>query len=153
MNILFNRNVKRLSPLACTAEIPDYIESVDTPEQNITLLNLIYAPDEVTGLPKGDIAMFLNEKANAQVKEFISMNLMKENSDSSQGLSFPQEYINKINKYVTDDDIAMYSRDANETPSEYAQRMERVISEQRLKSFYDRAEKTFKKAAELRNKL
>ena len=47
-------------------------------EENKTLLDVIYARDPETGLPTGDLAMFLNENTSLQVRQFISDNLHQE---------------------------------------------------------------------------
>lgn len=45
-------------------------------EQN-PLLEIIYAPDDVTGLPSSDIAVFMSPKTSPEVRQYIQQNLMQ----------------------------------------------------------------------------
>lgn len=103
----------------------------DTPEPAKQLLDMIYSRDKVTGLPVGDLAIFLNEKANPEVKAFIEQSLMKDNNNFGDGISIPQDMLNAARKVIGDDDIAFFGRAYGETPEEYAGRMNKFFDSQR----------------------
>lgn len=103
----------------------------DTPEPAKQLLDLIYSRDPVTGLPSGDLAMFLNEKANPEVKAFIESSLLKNNENLGDGLSIPQDMLNAARKVIGDDDIAFFSKATSESSTDYASRMNKFFDSQR----------------------
>lgn len=85
-----------------------------------SLLAVIYAPDERTGLPTGDLSYFVSDKVNPQVKEFILANLMNDVSSAANpaipdgmdsSLAFDlmrqkdesiDDYRNRLNQFATD---------------------------------------------------
>lgn len=79
-----------------------------------TLLSVIYAPDERTGLPTGDIQYFVSDKANPDVKQFILQNLMMDVS-SVKNVTNPSG--------LSDDALLELSRNSNETPEQYISRL------------------------------
>lgn len=79
--------------------------------QNI--LKEIFAVDERSGLPRGDIAYYLSADGNPQVKQWLMSNLLAARG-SSVGSSVDG---------VTDDMLEEFSRQPNETLSAYRQRV------------------------------
>lgn len=84
------------------------------PSMEKSLFEQIFTVDPVTGLPQGDLAIFMSENTSPEVKRFIEMNLHQPynvDGDTSgrQGL--------------TDDDVVTYMRESNETVRAYAARM------------------------------
>lgn len=62
---------------------------------SVLLLSQVFAVDPMTGLPRGDIAQFLSDKTNPEVKDFIQNTLMKK--VDTQTVPFDER--------ITDDDI------------------------------------------------
>ena len=93
---------------------------VPSPESQFDIiLNEIFSVDPVSGLPKGDIAYYLSENGNPQVREWIKNNLLQPRSvltgaDPSQ---------------VSDDLIVEFSRGVDETIESYAMRLSSIRSE------------------------
>lgn len=91
-------------------KVPEYVMS-DSDLQRV--LNEIFSVDEVSGLPKGDIAYFLSKDGNPQVKAWLESNLLspraKESGTSIDG--------------VTDDFIAEYARNDGESIADYSIRL------------------------------
>lgn len=122
-------------------EIPSDEKISEQPDVNKALMDLIYGVDENTGLPCGDISMFLSPRTNPEIKAFIDMNLMRDNSDGKSQVSIPNDVLNKMCTTITDDDIARFSRGGDESREDYALRIrnyldsekERVSSERRKK--------------------
>lgn len=109
----------------------------DLPEtkKNNPLMDLIFCPDE-NGFLDGDLSHFLNDKTNPEIKAFIESQLLLENSDSSSSsLSIPDDVLNKMKSTISDDDIAFFSRDHNETPEQYAYRVGKYLHEEKAKNF------------------
>lgn len=79
-----------------------------------SLFEQIFSVNPVTGLPQGDLAIYMSEKTSPEVKRFIEMNLHQPydvDGDTSgrQGL--------------TDDDVVAYMREMGESTHAYARRM------------------------------
>lgn len=100
--------------------IVEDVEQSKSPSDS--LLQLVYARDERTGLPIGDLQYLVSDKANPQVKEFILQNLM-------QDVSAAQNVAAKFN--LSDDDILALSRNLNESISDYAARLNSSIERDR----------------------
>lgn len=112
---------KRFHPVLLTERvIADKCEDVKDP--NLPLLNAIYAVDSSTGLPKGDLAIFMNDKANPEIRSYIQSYLLKENPnlDKSQ---VSNDIYNKFRTKLTDDDFAFFSRNHGESNEEYRDRI------------------------------
>lgn len=97
------------------------------------LLDLIFAPDD-RGALLGDIYHYLGENTNPEVRQFIEQQLLRENNGSSSSLSIPDDVLNKMKSTITDDDIAFFSRDHNETPEQYAYRVGKYFAEEKAKN-------------------
>lgn len=115
------------------------------------LLDMIYCIDPRTGMPKGDLAVFLNGDANPEIRDFIQKNLMMEMpTGDGQGLVMNDALRNSFTKNITDDDIAEFSRNANETSDEYAKRISEKCHDLRLS--YQRERETRRLRAKLSNR-
>lgn len=97
------------------------------------LLDLIFAPDE-RGALLGDISHYLGENTNPEVRQFIEQQLLRENNGSSSNMSIPDDVLNKMKSTITDDDIAFFSRDHNETAEQYAYRVGKYFAEEKAKN-------------------
>lgn len=118
---------------------------VDVKDTDSALFDAIYSTDPVSGLPNGDIAVFLSEKTNPQVRLFIEQKLMSPRSENP-GLSLEQEIINKFGA-MSDDDISYFSRNHGESPEEFQDRI-RLFMENQKKEISEK-----KKSAKLRKVL
>lgn len=117
---------------------------VETRSSKDELLDLIYGVDSVTGLPKGDLAQFLSDKTNPQLRLFIEQNLMNENV-SSNGLSLGNDVLNKFRSVITDDDLARFTRNHDESVEDYAARMSNELEEMRYQSWKKKHEQSIRK--------
>lgn len=94
----------------------DVVESQVNSTDN--LLTIVYAVDERTNLPTGDIQYLVSDKANPQVKQFILDNLMQDVKSCS----------NKPVPYDFDDDIMLeLSMRDGESVSDYVGRLNSSI--------------------------
>lgn len=93
---------------------------VSSPESQFDIiLNEIFSVDPVSGLPKGDIAYYLSENGNPQVREWIKNNLLQ-----------PRAVLTGADpSKVSDDLIAEFSRGVDETNEVYASRLASIRSE------------------------
>lgn len=94
----------------------------DVKDKNKQILDFIFGVDPITKHPIGDIAMYLSDKVNPEVRLFIESNLLKDMT-SNDGLSLDQDTLNAMNKNLTDDDIARFSRNHGESKEDYALRL------------------------------
>lgn len=92
------------------------VDKAVTPQDS--LLSIVYAEDERTHLPMGDLSYLVSDKANPQVKEFILSNLMND-------VSSAQNIAAKFN--LSDDDILALSRNKGESVQAYAERLNQSI--------------------------
>lgn len=112
------------------------------------LLDIIYAVDPRTGMPSGDLAVFMSKDANPEIRDFIQQNLMMEvPTAEGSGLVMSDALRNSFTKNITDDDIAEFSRNVGETSEDYAKRLSDKVHNMRLS--YQRERET----ARLRKKL
>lgn len=94
---------------------PDGIQKNDLDN----ILSEIFAPDPITGAPKGDIAYYLSPDGNPMIKNWLENNLLAPRGvKSSNGL-------------YDDDMIAEYSRGADESVDAYRERIIGYIDENR----------------------
>lgn len=125
--------------------IPPFSRSVTEVDR---LLDLIFSVDPITGLPSGDLALYLSPNSNPDVRSFIESTLMLENTTDSNGLSIPDSVVNKLRSVISDDDIANFSRNHGETRDEYALRLHNYFESERennrakaqLKKLWDEVE-------------
>lgn len=94
------------------------------------LLSIIYSCDEFTGLPKGDLALYLGENCNPSVREYIEKNLLQ--SVSSENLQTSE---------LDDDTILQLTRGADESRRDYVARinnyMEQLVYDEKTRLRYE----------------
>lgn len=118
----------------------------DVRKKEDPLMDYIFGVNPVTGLPTGDLAIYLSDKANPEVRQFIEMNLLKDNpSTDVPALSMPDDVVNKYRSVITDDDVAQFSRNHDETRDEYAERMRNWFADERERNFQKNRVEKFKK--------
>lgn len=91
---------------------PDY--KPDEKDPSLALLQIIYAIDERTKCPSGDLTYYVNPKANPEIKKFILDNLMMDVSGAAKPA---------VPDGLSDDDIFALSRKDGESLSDYVNRM------------------------------
>ena len=83
------------------------------------ILSEIFAPDPLTGAPKGDIAYYLSPDGNPMIKQWLEVNLLAPRGVTSS------------NGQYDDDTIAEYSRNADESVDAYRDRIISYIESNR----------------------
>lgn len=96
-------------------------------DPNEQLFDVVFAVNPVTRLPQGDIALFMSENTSPDIKRFIEMQLHKPMhlDPDVKAADLPN---------VSDDDIAYFTRNVNESIADYRQRVY-----QRIRSDYETA--------------
>lgn len=93
------------------------------------LLSIIYSCDEFTGLPKGDLALYLGENCNPSVREYIEKNILQ--SVQSENLQTSE---------LDDDTILKLTRGVDESRRDYVARinnyMEQVVYDEKTRIRY-----------------
>lgn len=82
-----------------------------------TILSVIYAPDPRTGLPNNEYCIYLSNKTNPAVREFISQNLLQPTSGRNH---IPCDF---------NEDMSEFTRGEYETNFEYIQRVSKRLDE------------------------
>lgn len=100
------------------------IEFDDSPLKAI--LDEIFAVDEVSGLPKGDIQYYMSANGNPQVKQWLENNILK-----------PRMSANTTMEGLTDDMIAEFSQRKDESLADYSER---------IRGIYDTAKAEYEKS-------
>lgn len=139
MNAIFNY-ARRFDSPGKDIPLKDFVRKCETIDPSQALLDMIFAPDPVSGLPSGDLSVFLGDKANPEVKMFIQNQLMHENAESKSSVNIPDDVRNKF-RSLSDDDVALFSRNFNESREEYADRLRLYFVKERA----DRAAKAKQK--------
>lgn len=143
-------NINKIPRSISYIDNPKPLQLQDVDDKDKALLDLIFAKDPVNGIPCGDLAIYLSDKANPEVKRFIELNLLQ--SVDSAGPDLPSDVTNKIRSSISDDDIARFSRGRDETKEEYAVRLRKWFDderERRRKEFdLKRFEDEYKRAKE-----
>ena len=114
--------------------IAETSKSEDIPDvrnSDSQLLDYIYALDPVTSLPCGDLAIYLGDKANPEIRNFIEMNLLQPIAPEA-GSNMPDEVVNKF-RTLSDDDVAFFSRSKSESREEYADRLKLYFVQEKQK--------------------
>ena len=121
------RNVAERFDFARRIDInPDILNDVEQTECEVaqtpkdSLLSIVYATDERTGLPTGDIQYFVSDRASDDVKNFILQNLMIDVS-AAKNVANPSG--------LSDDALLELSRGSRETVQEYAMRLGKQITD------------------------
>ena len=96
------------------------------------LLDLIFQPNE-RGCVVGDLSMYMSEKTNPEVRQFIEQQLMSSSSDG-KGLNVSDEVLNKVRSVISDEDIAKFSRNHGESQEQYALRIGSYFSDEKAKN-------------------
>ena len=86
---------------------------VDDNSEIANVLKEIFAVDDRTGLPQGEIAYYLSPDGNPQIKEWLLNNLMR-----TRGVSVGSSIDN-----LTDDMLEEFSRQPNESLGDYRKRI------------------------------
>lgn len=146
MNKIFEYSFRLNRPLS-PVMMKEHKRDFDVRQPDQTLLDLIFSSDPVTGLPQGDLAVFTGDNANPEVKLFIQQNLMNENPELNGLSNLPTEVTNHF-KTLTDDDIATFSRNNNESREEYAYRLRAYFAAERAKRAKDAADREYQKLRE-----
>lgn len=132
MNKLFAFS-QRLVPQTDIISTPAPANEPDVQATDSQLMDYIFGLDPVTQLPCGDLAIYLGEKANPEVKQFIELNLLKERVDSKGNIDLPQDVVNSFRSVIKDDDVAAFSRNHGETKEEYADRLKLYFLKEKQK--------------------
>ena len=95
-------------------DVADPVLSDFVPEDN-QLLDVIYAPDPETGLPKGDISLFMSDRTSPEIRAFISQSIHSDLPDSPR---------------VPDGvDVTRYMREKGEDRNQYLSRLQKTLQE------------------------
>ena len=92
---------RRLCPQEHIDSVPASDPESDVRPSDSQLLDYIYGLDPVTQLPCGDLSIYLGEKANPEIRQFIELNLLQERMDSKSNMDLPQEVINKFKGVIS----------------------------------------------------
>lgn len=95
---------------------PEYVPVEDDFQR---ILREIYSVDELTGLPKGDLAYYLSPDGNPQVKAWLESNLLKPRA-VKQGTSI---------EGVTDDMLAEFVKGRDESVDAYRERLTGIYND------------------------
>lgn len=131
MNKFKDYNKRRFELPAVSLPKQSDLVKPDVPDKNKQILDMIYCVDSDSGRPSGDIAMFLGENTNDEVRTFIQKQLMNEVDTDKSQLNLSQDVVNNLRKTITDDDIARFSRNHDESIEDYAERMHNFFYEQK----------------------
>ena len=103
----------------------------DVPQKLKQLVDVIYSVNPKLGYPQGDLAIWLSDNANPEIKEFIQKNLHM-NSDVSSPIEMSTDLQNQLKRAITDDDIAAFSRRRDETSEEYSDRIYNYLQNMKI---------------------
>lgn len=120
-------------------------KQADVVDTNKVLFDYIFGVDDVTGMPVGDLSVYMGEKANPEIKAFIQANLLQPLSTQKGSLGLPTDIVNKFKGKITDDDIAAFSRNHNEDNEQYAMRMRSYFDNVRKQNEFEREKRQLKK--------
>lgn len=125
----------------------DAVESSDVPEKLKQILDVIYSVNPTLGYPQGDLAIWISDKANPEIKAFIEKNLIRQIDAEPSAVSMSTELTNSLRTAITDDDIANFYRRKGETQTEYSERMYGYLQNMKIRSDIMRDVKKRVKAA------
>lgn len=117
-------SVSYLPPEFEVAHTSDIVKKEDD------ILDLIFTVDPLTGYPTGDISMYMSDKTSAEVREFISQNLMRKIDDDGSILDLPSDVREKFRE-LPDDLITELSRDRFESVESYEERISEFLKKER----------------------
>ena len=107
----------RLIGQPCVVDCEDVEMKNDAENQ---LLDVIYAPDPFTGLPQSDIAVYLSDKVDPAIREFVASQLMTPNPNPKG--------VDDANSDILFDLV----RQDGESVSDYAVRVREIVSQDSL---------------------
>lgn len=116
------REFSRIAECEFFPSVPKKVEVKERPSDFETLLSQIFAVDPITNLPRGDIAQYLSNETNPQIRDYISSQLMSS-----------MEPVGQSSK-LSDDELIRYQRQANESVRDYVSRMADYIKDDVLSS-------------------
>lgn len=93
------------------------------------VMDVIFAPDDLTGLPNNALAVFLSDKANPKVRDYIASQLMNVNEGQN-----PQ-----VPDGVSDADLFALTRQRNEPLADYVDKVNGYMQQQ--KAMYEQSVK------------
>lgn len=121
MRRVFNFNI--FTPVSTVAgTCIDVQAKNDVPDKLKQLVDIIYSVNPKLGYPQGDLAIWLSDNANPEIKDFIQKNLHL-SSEPSSPVEMSTDLQNQLKRAITDDDIAAFSRKRDETSEEYSKRI------------------------------
>lgn len=139
-NFDFARNIEHINAhMVVDSNEQSSVEVKKTPQD--ALLSVIYAIDERTKLPTGDLAYYVSDSVNPQIKEFILKNLLMDVSSAANPT---------FNSKEISDDLALdLMRQPNETPDAYRSRLNQFASENKdfAKRLYEKSVSAKKSSA------
>lgn len=118
-----NKNVEKLAAsfpafrLIGAPGVVDITEVEVKHDSDNQLLDVIYAPDPFTGLPQSDIAVYLSDKVDPAIREFVASQLMQPNPDI-KGVSDEQSDI-----------LFDLIRQDGESVADYAVRVREIVAQ------------------------
>lgn len=84
----------------------------------------VYAPDDVTGLPSGDLSLMLSDKVHPDIRQYIMDNLQHDISP-----------LPPVDTDLSPDEIFAFSRQGRETREHYIERISEYVNG--TKKLYD----------------
>lgn len=115
------------------SKLPKDKEVENKQSQSEALLDLIFAVDSRTGIPKGDIAQYLGKDTSDDIKKFIERNLMSDGKPNQ-----PIEQLNKDYANLSDDFVFDMQRKVNENIDDYYSRLEKYLKDVKAKHQYEK---------------
>lgn len=98
----------------------EYPAAVEKASPSDAIIKMVYARDERTKLPTGDLRYYVSDKANPEVKRWILDNLMMDTS----GAANP-----KIPAGMDDETAMIYQRNVGESTEAYVSRLQNLNEE------------------------
>lgn len=123
----------------------------DVPQKLKQLVDVIYSVNPKLGYPQGDLAIWLSDNANPEIKDFIQRNLQMNPGESSP-VEMSTDLQNQLKRAITDDDIAAFSRRRDETSEEYSDRIYGYLQDMKLKADAKKYIKELKELADASRK-
>lgn len=98
----------------------------DTKNSDDVLLDVVYAPHPITGLPCGDIQQFMSKNISPEVREYINTRLMRQT---------PRASLPDVE--LSDDELAALEPAPNENSFDYVQRVTKLAESWKSKDKKD----------------
>lgn len=113
------------------------VHTSDIVKKEDDILDFIFTIDPLTGFPNGDISQYMSEKTSAEVRDFISQNLMREHNDDGSVLDLPSNVREQFRE-LPDELLSDLSRDRFESVEDYEQRINKFLESERDKYIAER---------------